>query len=149
MMQPMRHDTIACRLTKMKPLVLFVPAKPMIEAAKNGRDAALRRSRPRAADETASYGGTIAFSVAPLNAARTAQRAVPTNLRHYRVFRKTINGAVASSAVALALLLSPTAPAQTTGVPRSVPDEVAATGWLSAGAMPAPEWDGKTLLFRG
>jgi prepilin-type N-terminal cleavage/methylation domain-containing protein len=43
-----------------------------------GRDAALRRSRPRAADGTAGYGETIAFAVAPLCAARTAQRAVPT-----------------------------------------------------------------------
>jgi alpha-glucosidase len=53
--------------------------------------------------------------------------------------------------MALALFLCPAARAQTAGAPLSVPipNEVAAMGWRSVGAMPAPEWDGKTLLFRG
>jgi hypothetical protein len=46
----------------------------------NGRDAALRRPRPRAADGIMSYNEAVAFPAALLNAARTAQRAVPTQL---------------------------------------------------------------------
>ncbi len=42
-----------------------------------GRDAALRRRRPRSADGT-EFSSVLTRPVAPLNAARTAQRAVPT-----------------------------------------------------------------------
>ena len=42
-----------------------------------GRDAALRRRRPRSADGT-DFSSVLTCSVAPLNAAQTAQRAVPT-----------------------------------------------------------------------
>jgi hypothetical protein len=42
------------------------------------RDAALRRPRPRLADGIMRPNGL--FTLAPLNAARTAQRAVPTKI---------------------------------------------------------------------
>ncbi len=42
-----------------------------------GRDAALRRRRPRSADGT-EFSNVLTDAVAPLNTARTAQRAVPT-----------------------------------------------------------------------
>jgi protein SCO1/2 len=56
----------------------------------NGRDAALRRPRPRAADGIASQSRSVEFPVAPLNAARTTQRAVPTRLRRCRILASVI-----------------------------------------------------------
>ncbi|HXS68429.1 MAG TPA: EsaB/YukD family protein [Candidatus Polarisedimenticolia bacterium] len=46
-------------------------------SGKFGRDGALRRPRPRPADGT-EFSTALTYSIAPLNAARTAQRAVPT-----------------------------------------------------------------------
>ena len=44
-----------------------------------GRDGALRRLRPRSADGTNLIYGADTSNVVPLNAARTAQRAIPAN----------------------------------------------------------------------
>jgi hypothetical protein len=44
-----------------------------------GRDVALRCLRPRSAGGTNTGGCADTLRVAPLNAARTAQRAIPTN----------------------------------------------------------------------
>src|SRR6266403_1877556 len=57
-----------------------------------GRDAALRRPRPRAAGGTHSPVSPSSPIEAPLNAARTAQRAVPTMLRYRSAQLSAVSG---------------------------------------------------------